>query len=82
MDKHLLPLSMVAELPIVFDVAFIYSALIVMLCLIALNHTLSFTSHINCIIARWPDKRCLSHGMCLYQAMVTLHVLNDVVHDV
>ena len=25
-----------------------------------------------------PDKRCLSHGKCLYQVMMTLHFLNDV----
>ena len=23
-----------------------------------------------------PDKRCLSHGMCLFQVMMTLHFLN------
>ena len=28
-----------------------------------------------------PDKRCLSHGMCLYQIMTTLHFLNDVAND-
>ena len=28
-----------------------------------------------------PDKRCLSHGMCLYQDMMTLHFLNDIVND-
>ena len=28
-----------------------------------------------------PDKRCLSHGMCLYQVMMTLHFLDDVVDD-
>ena len=28
-----------------------------------------------------PDKRCLSHGMCLYQVMMTLHFLNDVAND-
>ena len=28
-----------------------------------------------------PDKRCLSHGMCLYQVMMTLHFLNDVAYD-
>ena len=27
------------------------------------------------------DKHCLSHGMCLYQVMMTLHFLNDVVND-
>ena len=27
-----------------------------------------------------PDKRCTSHGMCLYQVMMTLHFLNDVVN--
>ena len=25
-----------------------------------------------------PDKHCLSHGMCLYQVMMTLHFLNDI----
>ena len=35
-------------------------------------------SHISCIVARGPDKCWLSHGMCLYQVMVTLHFLNDV----
>ena len=28
-----------------------------------------------------PDKHCLSHGMCLYQVMMTLHFLNDVAYD-
>ena len=28
-----------------------------------------------------PDKRCLSHRMCLYQVMMTLHFLNDVAND-
>ena len=28
-----------------------------------------------------PDKSCLSHGMCLYQVMMTLHFLNDVADD-
>ena len=28
-----------------------------------------------------PDKRYLSHGMRLYQVMMTLHFLNDVVND-
>ena len=27
------------------------------------------------------DKRCLSHGICLYQVMVALHFLNDVAID-
>ena len=27
------------------------------------------------------DKRCLSHGMCLYQVMMTLHFSNDVAGD-
>ena len=26
-------------------------------------------------------KHCLSHGMCLYQVMMTLHLLNDVTYD-
>ena len=29
----------------------------------------------------WPDERCLSHGMCLYQVMMTLQFLNDVAKD-
>ena len=28
-----------------------------------------------------PDKHCLSHSMCHYQVMLTLHFLNDVVND-
>ena len=28
-----------------------------------------------------PDKRCQSHGMYLYQVMMTLHLLNDVEND-
>ena len=40
---------------------------------------LSVTSHINCITL--PDKHCRSHGMCLYQVMMTFHFLNDVAND-
>ena len=28
-----------------------------------------------------PEKRGLSHGMCLYQVMMTLRLLNDVAND-
>ena len=28
-----------------------------------------------------PDKRCLSHSMCLYQVMMTMHFLKDVASD-
>ena len=28
-----------------------------------------------------PGKHGLSHGMCLYQVMMTLHILNDVAND-
>ena len=28
-----------------------------------------------------PDHHDLSHGMCLYQVMMTLHFLNDVAND-
>ena len=28
-----------------------------------------------------PDKHGLSHGMCLYQVMMTLHFLYDVTND-
>ena len=28
-----------------------------------------------------PNKSCLSHRMCLYQVMMTLHFLNDVAYD-
>ena len=28
-----------------------------------------------------PDKHCLSHGMCLYKVMMTLHFLNDVANE-
>ena len=43
---------------------------------------LSVTSHINCIVTCWPDKRCLSQHMCLYQVIMKLQCLNDVVNDV
>ena len=33
------------------------------------------------IVAHWPDKRCLSDGMCLYQVIMMLHFLNDVIDD-
>ena len=42
---------------------------------------LSVISHINCIVAGILDNRCLSHAMCLYQVMTTLHFLNDVAND-
>ena len=29
----------------------------------------------------FPDKRCLSHGMCLYRVMIMLQFLNDVAND-
>ena len=35
-----------------------------------------------CIVTSWSDKCCLSHGMCLYQVIMTLHFLNDVVNDI
>ena len=38
---------------------------------------LSVTPHINCIVARWPDKRWLFHGLCLYQVMMMFPFLND-----
>ena len=41
---------------------------------------LSVTSHIDCIVTLC-DKSCLSHGLCLYQVMMTLHFLNDVAND-
>ena len=28
-----------------------------------------------------PDKHCISHGMCLYQVMMTLHFSKDVAND-
>ena len=43
---------------------------------------LSVTYRTNCIVARCPDKHCLSRGVYLYQKIMTLHVLNDVVNDV
>ena len=38
---------------------------------------LSVTSHINCSVARCP-----SHGMRLYQVIMTLHFLNNFVNDI
>ena len=37
--------------------------------------------HYFMLTALLPDKRCLSHGMCLYQVMMTLHFLNDGAND-
>ena len=37
------------------------------------NQTSKVTSNINCIVAHRPDKHYLSHGMCLYQVIMTLH---------
>ena len=34
-----------------------------------------------CIVRLWSDKRCQSHGMYLYQVMMTLHCLNHVAND-
>ena len=44
---------------------------------------LSATSHITNVLhyCTLPDKLCLSHGRCLYQAMMTLHFLNNVAND-
>ena len=37
---------------------------------------------VTALLYTLPDKRCLSHGMCLYHAMImTLHFLNDVTND-
>ena len=46
--------------------------------------TVAFFYHlpnILIVLGTLPDKRCLSHGMCLYQVMMTLHFLNDVSND-
>ena len=40
----------------------------------------SVTSHIKYIVTRGSDKRCLSHGMCLYQVIMML-IFNDIVND-
>ena len=47
------------------------------------GHVLEFISYHSYKLQRCmlPDKRCLSHGMCLYQVMMTLHFLNDVAND-
>ena len=42
---------------------------------------LSAASHINCNIARCLISVYISHGMCHYQVMMTLHFLNDVAND-
>ena len=34
-----------------------------------------------CIVTCLSDKRCLSHHMCLYQFVMTLHFFNDVAND-
>ena len=45
------------------------------------KYHLSVTSYINGIVARWPDKRWLSHSMCLYQVKMTLYYIHNVVDD-
>ena len=52
----------------------VWSTFVLFLCS-SIYLRLSVTSHINCIAARWPDKCCLSHSMCLYQAIMTLQFL-------
>ena len=42
---------------------------------------LSVISYINCIVACRLIVRCLSHGMCLYQVMMTLRFMNNVAND-
>ena len=42
------------------------------------NNIYSVISHINCMVARRPDKHWLPHDMCIYQVMMTLNFLNDV----
>ena len=43
-------------------------------------HVISYRSY-YCTVTLWPDKRCLSHGMCLYQVIMTLLFWNNVVND-
>ena len=47
------------------------------------GRTYSYISHLSYYLHSFtlPDKRCLSHGTCLYQVMMTLHFLNDVAND-
>ena len=42
---------------------------------------LSVTSYINCIVARCLINVVFLSGMCFYQVMMTLHLLNDVAND-
>ena len=42
---------------------------------------LSATSHINCIVARCLINIVYLTAWCLYQVMMTLHLLNDVAND-
>ena len=64
-------------------------------CFLGIFNTSFFITRINCLcnifiryrsyycdVTRWPDKRCLSHCMCLYQVIMTLYFLNDVVNDI
>ena len=44
-----------------------------------MNHLLSVTSHIICIVARCLINFVYLTACCLYQVMMTLHFLNDVV---
>ena len=42
----------------------------------------SVTVHIHRIVARWPNKRWLSHRIGLFQVVMMLQFLNDVANDV
>ena len=57
---------------------------VLFVCIDALRQGQQFISYmylaylLHCTL---PDKRCLSHGMCLNQVMMTLHFLNEVAND-
>ena len=48
-----------------------------------LSTILTFISYLSYYLhcCMLPDNRCLSHGMCLYQVMMTLHFWNDFAND-
>ena len=65
---------------LLFLLSFIF-ALYLLNTWVGFDRTFIDVSLINCIVVCWSDKHWLSHSMCLYQVMMTLHFLNDVAND-
>ena len=64
-----------------YSIISVYNLVYMFLFSFLLMMFISYRSY-YCIATRWPDKLCLSHGMCLYQVIMTLHFFNVVVNDI